>query len=68
MVGTNIKEARRKRGWTQVQLAHAIGHQGGEAASAAISKIESGQRDPRASTLDRVAKALGIKVMDLLRE
>lgn len=30
-------------------------------------KIESGQQEPLVSTLDRIAKALGVKAKDLLK-
>jgi predicted transcriptional regulator len=50
-----VINARAAKGWTQTDLARAIGVQ-----QPAIAKLESGDRDPRLSTMVAVCTALGI--------
>lgn len=50
-----VINARAAKGWTQTDLARAIGIQ-----QPAIAKLESGERDPRLSTMVSVCQALGI--------
>jgi len=65
-IGDNIKLVRERKSMTQLALAHAIGYKGDDA-GACISRIESGQQEPRFSTLRKIASALGIEVDFLLR-
>lgn len=60
-LGPNLKAAREEREWTQEDLAHHAGIQPAE-----ISRIETGKRDLRLSTIERLAKALGIPPSRLL--
>lgn len=60
-----IRRERETRGMTQLALAHAIGCVGADA-GAYISRVESGQHQPRLSTLQRMADALDIPVDVLL--
>lgn len=61
IVGRNVRRLRESRGLTQEDLAHLAGlHPPG------IGRLERGAVDPRASTLVRVANALGVAVADLL--
>ena len=52
----SVIRARAAKGWTQTDLAHAIGVQ-----QPAVAKLESGDRDPRLSTMVAVCQALGIE-------
>jgi transcriptional regulator with XRE-family HTH domain len=62
-IGQRIKRLRLARGWTQPDLARKAGLR----SSGHVSLLESGgRRDPSASTLKRVAKALGVPVTELL--
>jgi transcriptional regulator with XRE-family HTH domain len=59
--GANLRAARARRGLTQEQLAHASGVTSGE-----ISRMERGVREPRITTLVRLADALDVPPADLL--
>lgn len=56
-----IAEAREARGWTQEQLANAIG-----TTQATIQRWESGAIDPQVSKVEAISKALGITIAFLL--
>jgi transcriptional regulator with XRE-family HTH domain len=62
-LGRNLRAAREKLGLTQEQLSDLSGVQAGE-----VSRIERGQRDPRVSTLERLAAAVEVEPGDLLRQ
>lgn len=64
-IGQNIRQAREARGITQLALAHLIGWQG-EDAGAHISRYESGQKEPRISTLEKIARSLAVTLESLL--
>ncbi len=57
IIGTMIKEARRKRNMTQEQLGKILGVQ-----RAQISKLENNTKDFRIGTVIRALEALGAKV------
>lgn len=57
-----LRDARERAGLTQGQLARLIGVAGGER----ISRWELGASTPRGVTVSKLAKALGIRVVDLL--
>ena len=57
----NVKAARNKREWTQEELSQCSGVQACE-----ISRIEAGKRDPRVSTVEKLARALGLSPGRLL--
>jgi transcriptional regulator with XRE-family HTH domain len=59
--GTNLREAREKLGLTQEQVAQRSGVHSTE-----VSRIEGGKRDPKISTLERLAKAVEVKPGRLL--
>jgi transcriptional regulator with XRE-family HTH domain len=61
-IGANLRALRQAAGLTQEQLAHASGVHMTE-----VSRIEAGKRDPRISTLLRLARALGAPPSGLLR-
>lgn len=60
-IGNNIAEARRSAGLSQADLGFRLG-----SASQEISRLESGRRCPRLTTLQRVARALEVPLLDLL--
>lgn len=57
----SIKSARKHRGWTQEQLANAIGVK-----RSVISKYESGSISPSMDTLRSIANALGVNTISLI--
>ena len=56
-----LKEARKAAGLTQVELSRKTGMSQQD-----ISSIERGDRDPTASTLLKLADALGCKIDDIV--
>lgn len=57
-----IKELRKKRGWTQPVLAQKAGVSPGY-----LARLETLRHDPKLSTLVKIAKALGVSVLELLQ-
>jgi transcriptional regulator with XRE-family HTH domain len=62
-VGERLKEERLLRGWSQRDLARESG-----TTAETISSIETGQHEPRPSTLRKLAEGLGIEVRDFYAE
>lgn len=60
-VGLNIKKYRKKKGWTQEQLAFEA-----ELHRAYIGQIERGEKNIGLVNLERIAKALNIQLKNLL--
>jgi DNA-binding XRE family transcriptional regulator len=60
-VGAKIRKLREARGLTQEQLAGAVGMMRGN-----ISRIEAAKHRPTLETLERIAKALKVPVVDLI--
>jgi transcriptional regulator with XRE-family HTH domain len=58
-----VKEIRRRKGWSQKDLAEKSG-----VGQDTISGIESGRHEPRPSTLRKLADALDVEVADFFRE
>jgi transcriptional regulator with XRE-family HTH domain len=58
-----LREFRRRRGWSQKDLADESG-----VGQDTISGIESGRHEPRPSTLRKLAEALDVEVADFFRE
>ncbi len=56
-----LKEVRQRKFMTQAQLAEKIG-----TSKANISKLETEQREPRASTVLKLAEALGVAPEELV--
>ena len=56
-IGRRLKGGRRRRGWTQVELAAATG-----VGLATIRRIEQADFEPRLATARRLAAALGVRV------
>lgn len=61
-LGRNLRRARERRKMTQEEVAGLSGVHATE-----VSRIEGGKRDPKVSTLERLAKAVGVPPSDLLR-
>jgi transcriptional regulator with XRE-family HTH domain len=59
--GSNVREARIARGWTQEELAHRTG-----LASVQVSRIERGKREIRLTTLLRLLAAFEVDPSELL--
>jgi transcriptional regulator with XRE-family HTH domain len=62
-IGQRLKEERQLRGWSQRDLARET-----QVNTDTISGIETGQHEPRPSTLRKLAEGLGIQVRDLFAE
>lgn len=61
-LGENLRKLRIKRALSQGDLADALGVD-----PAYISNIENGRMNPTLSTLEKIAKALGISSSELLK-
>ena len=53
--GANVRAARRAKGWTQEDLAHASG-----LATVQVSRVERGVREVRLTTILSLISALGV--------
>ena len=62
-IGQRLKEERQLKGWSQRDLARETGVN-----TDTISGIETGQHEPRPSTLRKLAEGLSIEVRDLFME
>lgn len=62
-LGRNLRRAREQRELTQEDVSERSGVHATE-----VSRIEAGKRDPRVSTLERLAKAVEVSPGELLRE
>jgi putative transcriptional regulator len=61
LIGQRIVELRTKKGWTQAELARAVGKD-----RQAIEKLENGRVNPTLYSLFEVAKALDVSVVVLV--
>jgi len=61
-LGKNLKRLRTEKGFTQADIAKAIG-----VTCPYLSNIENGKVNPTLSTLTKLANAVGIKVDELLK-
>lgn len=57
----NLRAIRERRGWTQAQLAHAVGY-----SDAFISQLETGKKQGSVTALKSLAQALGVTTDQLL--
>jgi transcriptional regulator with XRE-family HTH domain len=60
-LGLNIRRVRKERALSQEALADEVG-----LAVTYVGQIERGQRNPTLDVVERFAKALGVKPLDLL--
>lgn len=58
-----LKQIRKAKGMTQVQLAELLEVEQGE-----ISKLESANRNPKLETLQKIASALEVEISDLFTD
>jgi transcriptional regulator with XRE-family HTH domain len=58
-----VRRLRLEKGWNQTELAYHA-----KLAPSVISLLETGKREPNASTLRKLAGALGVTIPDLFRE
>ncbi|QXQ06899.1 helix-turn-helix domain-containing protein [Sphingosinicellaceae bacterium] len=63
LVGRNVAERRRARGWSQEVFADQCGF-----SQQYLSGLEKGRRNPTLKTMAELATALGIAVVDLFAE
>lgn len=61
-LANNILKLRNKKKWTQEQLAFEA-----STTSKCISDLELGKRNVKIDTISKVAKALGVKLCDLVK-
>jgi transcriptional regulator with XRE-family HTH domain len=61
-VGLNLQNARRERGVSQEELAHAA-----DVHQTYLSGVERGRRAPSIAVLQRIAAALGLDIEDLTK-
>jgi transcriptional regulator with XRE-family HTH domain len=59
-VGEEVKRLRQAKGWTQEQLAVYAG-----SSQPTVNLLEAGKRNPSATTLEKLARALEVEVVDL---
>ena len=62
-LGKRIRELRKARGWRQIDLAQHCGVR-----EVHLSYLERGKREVGFNTLVAIAKGLGIKLSDLIRD
>ena len=58
--GEAIKQLRQERGLSQEEVAHAAG-----VATSTVSRIERASIEPRAAALEKIAKGLGVTLVEL---
>lgn len=63
MLGTNIKNARKKLNLTQKELADSVG-----IAAITVRKYESGEREPNLKTIEKIASILEVSPYELLND
>jgi XRE family transcriptional regulator, regulator of sulfur utilization len=59
--GMRLKELRNQKGWSQATLAAKLG-----VTREYLARLEGGQHDPPLSTVERLAKILGVRVSKLI--
>ncbi|MGY5351549.1 helix-turn-helix domain-containing protein [Wenyingzhuangia sp. IMCC45533] len=64
-MGNNIQEIRISKGYSQVDL---VGKVEGNIDTTNISRIETGSRNPTATTLFRIADALEVPIGDFFKD
>ena len=57
-----IKALRKRKGWTQEKLAEEAG-----VGRSHLARLETARQDPTLATLEKLAKALRVKVQDLVK-
>lgn len=62
-IGENIRKIRKEKGMTQSELAKKIG-----ISYQQIGQYEQGKRNPKIETIDKIATALGVRIVDITRD
>ncbi len=62
ILGINVRRIRKERGLSQEALAHEV-----ELAVTYVGQIERGKRNPTLDVVEKFAKVLGVKPLDLLQ-
>lgn len=62
-IGENIRKIRKEKGLTQSELAKKIGMSYQQ-----IGQYEKGKRQPKIETIDKIATALGVRIVDITRD
>ncbi len=62
-LGSRVRTLRRKRGWTQVEMADALGID-----RSYLSEIETGKKDPSLTILKTIADGFELTLSELLRQ
>ena len=61
-LGTNIRRIRLEKGFTQKEFCKKVGLD-----AAYLSNIENGNMNPTVATVEKIAKALGVQVDELMK-
>jgi transcriptional regulator with XRE-family HTH domain len=61
-IGSKLQAARKLKGITQQEIANRVG-----ISRTYYSQIENGDRDPAATIITGIAKALGVSIADILK-
>lgn len=61
-LGQNLKRIREEKGMTQGDICRATGFDRGY-----ISRVENGEKNPTLLNLEKIAKALGVKLEELIK-
>ena len=62
-IGENIKNIRKKANLSQKALAEKLG-----VSQQMIAQYEKGKRQPKIETIDKIATALGVRIVDITRD
>lgn len=61
-LGENVRRIREEKGMTQVELCRKL-----EVDRAYMSNIENGKKNPTLATIEKIAKALGVSLDELIK-
>jgi transcriptional regulator with XRE-family HTH domain len=61
--GARLRTLRRKRKWSQEELAYRIGMD-----VSYLSELENGKKEPCLTRIHRIAKGFGLSISELLRD
>ena len=61
-LGENIRRIREEKGMTQIELCRKL-----KVDRAYMSNVENGKKNPTLSTIEKIAKALGVSLEELMK-
>lgn len=61
-LGENVRRIREEKGMTQIELCRKL-----EVDRAYMSNIENGKKNPALATIEKIAKALGVSLDELIK-